>query len=95
MRSRLLLPTCAMALSLWSCQDMSGPKNDPPHLHAIADQSVAVGKVAEVQIVATDADGDDLTFSVLTNPGFISVQDVTRIGDSVSIPTPCKSGLAP
>ena len=83
MRNRLLLATCATALSLLSCQDASGPKNNPPHLHAIADQSLAAGERVEVEIVATDPDGDDLTFSVLSNPSFISVASVTRTGDSV------------
>jgi hypothetical protein len=83
MRNRPLLATCAVALSLFSCQDASGPKNNPPHLRAIADQSLAAGERVEVEILATDPDGDDLTFSVLSNPTFISVESVTRTGDSV------------
>jgi hypothetical protein len=45
---------------------------------------MAAGVTREVDLIATDSDGDALTFSIVGNPGFISVENVSQTGDTAT-----------
>ena len=83
---RLRLPFAILAATLLgtSCSDANAPDNNPPRLSGIADQSIAAGETKVTDLIATDSDGDALTFSVIGNPGFISLEDVDQIGDTTT-----------
>jgi len=60
-------------------------QNNPPVLAAIADQTVTAGQTRTVNISATDADGDAVTFTVTgTASGFITVSNVTKTGNTTT-----------
>jgi hypothetical protein len=46
--------------------------------------SIAAGVTREVDITAVDVDGDALTLSIVGNPGFLSLQDITQTGDTAT-----------
>jgi photosystem II stability/assembly factor-like uncharacterized protein len=59
----------------------SGGANTPPLLSEIGNQLVTAGETKNVQLSATDLDGDALTFSVLVNPGFLSISNFSQTGN--------------
>ena len=59
-----------------SCGDdkgPTGPGNTAPVFTEIANQTVNAGETKNVELSATDVDGDSLNFSIPTNPGFLSI----------------------
>ena len=79
MKSRILLIVTALIMLSFSCgkkeNGLTGPENSVPVLSSIEDQTVTVGQTKDVTLSATDADGDSLTFSITTNPEFLSIKD--------------------
>jgi photosystem II stability/assembly factor-like uncharacterized protein len=59
----------------------SGGTNTPPVLAEIGNQLVTAGETRNVQLSATDLDGDALTFSILANPGFLSISNFSQTGN--------------
>jgi len=55
--------------------------NLPPVLAAISHQTVRAGRTERVSLSVMDAEADTVTFSIPTNPGFLSISDVTRTGN--------------
>ena len=53
-----------------------GAANRPPALAQPADMTVPEGTVQEQQLVATDADGNAVTFALVSGPSYISVATV-------------------
>ncbi|RPE08364.1 hypothetical protein EGT74_15035 [Chitinophaga lutea] len=49
------------------------PVNHAPELAAVANQSVAVGSTTNVNLSATDADGDVLSYSLVNAPAFVTI----------------------
>jgi hypothetical protein len=60
------------------------PANRAPQLAGVSDQQVTVGSVQQEIITATDPDGDQLSFSVSTNPGFVSIRSVSQRGNTAA-----------
>ena len=59
----------------------SGGTNTPPDLAQLGNQLVTAGETKNVQLSATDADGDALTFSIPVNPGFLSISNFLQTGN--------------
>lgn len=55
--------------------------NMPPVLTTISHQTVRSGRVKRVPLSVFDAEGDTVTFSIPTNPGFLSISGITRTGN--------------
>ncbi len=49
------------------------PVNHAPELAAVANQSVAVGSTTNVNLTATDADGDVLSYTLVNAPAFVTI----------------------
>lgn len=62
----------------------TGPANAAPELAEIADQTVNAGETENAELSATDVDGDSLSFSISTNPGFLSITGYSQVGDAAS-----------
>lgn len=60
------------------------PANRAPRLAGVSDQQVTVGSVHQEIIRATDPDGDQLSFSVSSNPGFVSIRSVSQRGNTAT-----------
>ncbi|MEW6510431.1 MAG: YCF48-related protein [Bacteroidota bacterium] len=58
--------------------------NTPPVLADIGNHFVTAGETKGVPLSATDADSDPLTFSILTNPGFLSITGFSQSGNSAT-----------
>ncbi len=84
MTPRLLFVVCAAMIVSSSCQDANAPDNNPPRLARIADQSIPAGVTRVTDLIASDPDGDELTFSIIGNPGFVSLEDVDQVGDTAT-----------
>jgi uncharacterized protein YjdB len=70
-----------------TCGDSTGTDaepNSPPQLEAIPDITATAGQTQDVTLTATDADGDELTFSVLQNPGFLSITAGAQTGSTTT-----------
>jgi hypothetical protein len=87
MKLRLLPVLCAITVFGSSCGDevVNGPANNPPRLYFIADHNMTAGETREVEIFATDAEGDAITFSVADNPGFLSLTGASQAGDTAKV----------
>jgi hypothetical protein len=48
-------------------------------LFSIDDQTIMAGQTENIELSATDADGDLLTFSIPTNPGFLSITGFSQV----------------
>ena len=59
----------------------SGGMNTPPVLVELGNQLVTAGETRNVQLSATDLDGDAVTFSILANPGFLSISNFSQTGN--------------
>ncbi len=55
--------------------------NTPPALTTISHQSMRSGRVKRVQLSVLDAESDTVTFSIPTNPGFLSISGIARTGN--------------
>lgn len=99
-RLGLLLAAAALAGTLGSCggdgsEDRVGPRNAQPVLTAIPDQVITVGQTIETPLSATDTDGDQLSFTIPTGPGFMSIRDVQQTGNTATatcLLTPAQEG---
>lgn len=58
--------------------------NGNPELSYIGSQTVIAGQTKNVPISATDDDGDPLSFSIPTNPGFLSITDFSQAGNTAT-----------
>ncbi len=62
----------------------TGPENTAPELSVIVNQTVTAGEVKNLTLTATDTDGNSLTFSISTNPGFLSITGFFQVGDTAT-----------
>jgi len=63
----------------------AGPDaNSVPILASIGNQALKAGTTINVSISATDADGDSLSFSITTNPGFLSISGISQSGNTAT-----------
>ncbi|YCO02454.1 Ig-like domain-containing protein (plasmid) [Vibrio sp. VNB-15] len=72
---RLLLPLC---LSIAGCNDHDEyitENNHAPTIEALSTIKAIVGKTTKVSVTATDKDGDALTYTLVNNPSWVSIQD--------------------
>lgn len=85
MKLRRALALLVVTVVSWSCGDGTGPDGDggnrSPQLSAIGNMSLAVGELRDVTVQATDPDGDDLTFSIESNPGFATITKTGQTGN--------------
>ncbi|MGF1686595.1 SslE/AcfD family lipoprotein zinc metalloprotease [Photobacterium japonica] len=83
MHKKLLLTTL-VALALTGCKDEHnhpmGPDvpvvpeaNTAPSISSVAEIQLLVGKTKEVQVRASDKDGDALRYALVGNPGWVSI----------------------
>ncbi|MBE9491600.1 MAG: hypothetical protein IMY70_01835 [Bacteroidetes bacterium] len=92
MKLKILAIIIALSVMFVSCgkdndDDNNGPTwpgNTAPVLTEIAYQTVNAGATENVELSATDADGDSLNFSILTSPGFISITGFSQVGDTAT-----------
>lgn len=90
MKLKILAIIIAFTLMFVSCgkdeddNGPTGPGNTAPVLTKIVDQTVNSGGTEDVELSATDADGDSLNFSIPTNPGFLSISGFSQTGDTAS-----------
>ncbi|MBN2521365.1 MAG: cadherin repeat domain-containing protein [Bacteroidales bacterium] len=57
-------------------------ENQAPVLSEISNQKVSAGETKNIELSATDIDGDSLSFIVIENPGFISIIDFMQTGNT-------------
>ncbi len=72
---RFLLPLC---LSIVGCNEnkhVSGEVNNAPTIKALSTINIAAGKSTTIDVIASDKDGDRLTYSLVNNPDWASIQD--------------------
>ncbi|AUW07457.1 Ig-like domain-containing protein [Vibrio campbellii] len=72
---RLLLPLC---LSIAGCNDYEEyitENNHAPTIEALSTIKAVAGKTTKVSVTASDKDGDTLTYSLVSNPSWVSIQD--------------------
>jgi len=55
--------------------------NIPPMLATISHQTVRAGRAKRLTLSVMDAEADTVSFSIPTNPGFLSISGVTRSGN--------------
>ncbi|MBN2521364.1 MAG: hypothetical protein JXB17_12700 [Bacteroidales bacterium] len=79
MKIEIFLTFVAFAPLFLSCE-----KNSDPVLSGISDQSIAAGQTKNVELSATDADGNSLSFSIPTNPGFLSITGFSQTGNKAT-----------
>lgn len=88
METRILLNLCIFFLLFYSCEkDDNGNSesgNKAPLLSDISNQTVSAGYAKNVQLSATDPDGDSLSFSISTNPGFLTITNSSQTGDTAT-----------
>jgi hypothetical protein len=80
----LLLVMGATIVLCSSCGDdePEGPANNPPRLSILAEHDMTAGELRSIEFFATDADGDAMTFATVANPGFISLENFSQVGDT-------------
>ena len=85
-RIKLIIIVVIMIFSSCGKKDSgpTGPGNTAPVLTEIADQTVNAGDTENVDLSATDADGDSLSFSIPTNPGFLSISGFSQTGNTAN-----------
>ncbi|MDZ7288699.1 MAG: T9SS type A sorting domain-containing protein [candidate division KSB1 bacterium] len=59
-------------------------RNTAPTLAGIGNQTVTAGQIKNLPLSATDPDGDALTFSIPTNPGFLSISGFSQGGNTAT-----------
>ncbi|MFH0883230.1 MAG: hypothetical protein V2A56_09620 [bacterium] len=78
--------TIALLLTLFfACgeeEKTTGPSNTDPVLSPIGTLSLTAGDLLQVDLVAYDADGDSLSFSIPEDPGFLSITGFTQANDT-------------
>jgi len=88
MKIKLLLIIGVFALLFFSCEkdpdDTSESDNKIPVLSSISNKTVAAGETENIELSATDMDGDLLTFSISTNPGFLSITGFSQTGNAAT-----------
>lgn len=67
--------------------------NHSPVLSGIGNQAITAGQLKNVQLTATDSDGDPLTFNIATNPGFLSISGFSQIGNTATATLVISPGL--
>ncbi|MCK4427072.1 MAG: PD40 domain-containing protein [candidate division Zixibacteria bacterium] len=86
MKLRVVLIILALTTMFFSCgkkeSSPTAPKNAAPELAGIGNQSVTPGQTKDLALCAADADGDSLSFSIPTNPGFLSITGFSQLGDT-------------
>jgi hypothetical protein len=87
-KPRIFLIIIAFFVTFFSCgkenNGPTGPENTTPLLSSIENQTVTAGQTKDIALSATDADGDPLTFSIPTNPGFLSITGLSQVGDTAT-----------
>ncbi len=90
MKIRILSTFGVLLLLFFSCEK---DENTAPVLSGISNQGVTAGQTKNVVISATDADGNSLTFSIQTNPGFLSITDFSQTGNTATATLVIEPGL--
>ena len=83
MKLRLFLIIVAFII-LFSCSNPTGPGNNAPILSGIENQTITAGQTKDVVLSASAADSDSLEFSILMNPGFLSISGFSQVGDTAT-----------
>lgn len=82
------LAMIALIMLLISCgkkdSSSTGPGNTAPVLSGIGNQTIQAGVTINITLSAADADGDPLTFSIPTNPGFLTITDFSQDGNTAT-----------
>lgn len=82
---KLLLTIGVFAILFFSCEkDENGTDNKIPVLSSISNKTVTAGETEYVELSATDIDGNSLTFSITTNPGFLTITDFSQTGNTAT-----------
>ena len=86
MKLKILAIIISLTLIFVSCNDNgpTSPGNTAPVLTEIADQTVTAGGTENVELSATDVDGDSLNFSIPTNPGFLPISGFSQTGNTAN-----------
>ena len=88
MKIKVLLTIGVFALLFFSCEkdedSTSESDNKMPVLTSISNKIVTAGETENIEISATDMDGDSLTFSIPTNPGFLSITGFSQTGNTAT-----------
>jgi hypothetical protein len=88
MKPRIHLIIIAMITLSFSCgkkeSGPTGPENTAPVLSIIDNQTVTAGQTKDIALSATDLDSDLLSFSIPTNPGFLSITGLSQVEDTAT-----------
>jgi len=71
MKKKLLIALLLglISISFTGCLSMISPElNNPPVITPIPDATITLGETFTYTVEATDPNGDDLTYSMITNP---------------------------
>jgi hypothetical protein len=77
----LLLTIVALILFFCTCEKN---ENTDPVLSSISDQSIIAGQTTNVELSATDEDGNSLSFAIQTDPGFLSITGFSQTGNTAT-----------
>ena len=89
-RTRLAaaLSVAALAVLSSSCGSDSaggGPNVPARFVTNLTVMTVTAGETEQVTLKAYDMDGDDIRFRISKNPGFLSLGDVSQVGDTATV----------
>lgn len=89
MKDKLIIATVFLLIFSAQCKKDSGTPTGPdsnshPVLVTIGNQTLKAGATLNVAISATDANGDSLTFSITSNPGFLSISGFSQSGNTAN-----------
>lgn len=95
-KSLLIILTVFLVCNSCSKDDVEEPENNKPVLSTIQDPAIGcspyrgctiiahLGEITQIELSATDEDGDSLTFSITNNPGFLSITDFSQTGNTAT-----------
>jgi len=89
MKAKVILVSILLVFFVIQCKNDSGSPagpdvNSTPVLSTIGNQTVKTGETLNLTLNATDSDGDSMTFSITSNPGFMSITGFAQSGNSAS-----------
>lgn len=68
-------------IGFYGCEDDIQQENFVPKFTVINDQELTAGEVKSITVLATDFNGDSLSFSIKDNPGFLSIGNYQKFNN--------------